>query len=257
MADLTVKGVTPRQSDKKNYNAGINLIINSIETDTKNSTVTATTEQEWQSAVTASFLPFIQNLSLGENVSGQHYDDLQIFFNVTYARHIRAAATKARVAVTVDLEGLFGAAPGKEFVKQQFVNNNVALIKSIPPQLHDQVQRVITQNFSRGFDREQLTNDIAGRFSVSRSRAKLIANDQTNKAIGQLAQLRSLSLGANTYKWQTAEDDRVRPTHEVLDGTIQNWNAPPAIGNPGEPINCRCIAETVINSGLLSLPMAA
>ncbi len=252
MADLAVKGVAPRNSDKKNYNAGINIIVDKIEQDAKSNTTDANTQTEWQLRITDSFAPFLLNPTLGANVSGQHYDDLESFFNTTYAKNIRAAGRAAKVPVTVDLEMLFGNAPGKEFVKQQFINNNVSLIKSIPERLHSQVQNVISDNFAKGFDREQLTNDIEQRFSVARSRAKLIANDQSNKAIGQLAQLRSLSLGANTYRWQTAEDDRVRPTHEALNDTIQNWNAPPAIGNPGEPINCRCIAVTIIDSDLLA-----
>lgn len=257
MAELRVKGVAPRSSDKKNYNAGINIIINSIESSVENSTRTTTTLQEWQSQVTASFTPFILNPTLGENVSGQHYDDLRSSFDTIYAKEIRSAARLARMPVTVDIEALFGQAPGAEFVKQQFVANNVGLIKTIPPELHDQVQAVVSQNFSEGFDREKLTNDISARFDVSKSRAKLIANDQSNKAVSQLSQLRSASLGATSYRWQTSEDDKVRPTHQVLDGTIQHWAAPPAIGNPGEPINCRCIAETIINTDFLALPLAA
>ncbi len=261
MADLEVKGVAPKKKDKKNYQAGINLIIKSIENELKDNTKDLSAEQQeqqWHDAVTLSFEPFLLNQSLGSNVAGQHYDNLVDHVDFTYLRNINVAAREAKISVTVDLEKLFSNAPGRAFIKQQFVNINVSLIKSIPAQLHNQVQNVITDNFAQGFDREKLTNDIAGRFDVSTSRAKLIANDQTNKAIGQLVQLRSMSLGGATYEWVTSEDDAVRPTHAVLDGTIQRWDTPPPItGHPGQDINCRCIARTIINTDFLTLPMAA
>ena len=34
----------------------------------------------------------------------------------------------------------------------------------------------------------------------------------------------------------------------ALDGTTQRWDDPPSEGHPGEPINCRCVAEPVLSS---------
>lgn len=45
------------------------------------------------------------------------------------------------------------------------------------------------------------------------------------------------------YIWRTAGDDKVRPSHAANEGRIFAWNNPPATGNPGEAINCRCSAE--------------
>ncbi len=52
--------------------------------------------------------------------------------------------------------------------------------------------------------------------------------------------------GAPPLYSENAGDERVRPSHEALDGTRQRWDDPPAEGHPGEPINCRCIAEPVL-----------
>lgn len=42
------------------------------------------------------------------------------------------------------------------------------------------------------------------------------------------------------YIWRTVGDDRVRPSHAVLDNSIRSWNESP---NPSEDFGCRCWAE--------------
>ena len=44
------------------------------------------------------------------------------------------------------------------------------------------------------------------------------------------------------YVWVTVGDDKVRPEHETLDGTIRTWYDSP---HPGEDYGCRCHAEEV------------
>jgi len=51
------------------------------------------------------------------------------------------------------------------------------------------------------------------------------------------------------YRWPVQSilamhDNRVRETHEELDGTSQEWADPPEPdGHPGNGINCRCYAD--------------
>ena len=47
------------------------------------------------------------------------------------------------------------------------------------------------------------------------------------------------------YRWRTAGDDKVRPSHAANEGRIFNWDYPPDTGHPGEDYNCRCTAEPV------------
>lgn len=42
------------------------------------------------------------------------------------------------------------------------------------------------------------------------------------------------------YIWHTVGDDRVRPSHAVLDNTIRSWTESP---NPSQDFGCRCWAE--------------
>ena len=56
--------------------------------------------------------------------------------------------------------------------------------------------------------------------------------------------------GSTHYRWETEQDERVRPNHEVLHDSIQSWDIPPegggthAIdrGHPGSGWGCRCLA---------------
>ncbi len=55
--------------------------------------------------------------------------------------------------------------------------------------------------------------------------------------------------GSNRYVWTSQSDDRVRPLHAKLDGSVQRWAAPPLAGlpnfhgHPGEAAGpCRCQA---------------
>lgn len=120
---------------------------------------------------------------------------------------------------------------------------NVRLIKSIPDQSLDQVERLVVAGVDRGARWENLREEIEDRFEVSRSRAALIARDQVGKFYGTVQKARQTELGISHYFWRTSLDERVRPEHVVREGKRIAWNDPPEDGHPGHPINCRCTAE--------------
>ena len=131
---------------------------------------------------------------------------------------------------------------------QPIIEANINLIQSIPTDLHTQVNEYFNQIiFTKGFDQKAIFSMLTQRFSVADSRSLLIARDQTTKTIGALDQTRQTQAGVKKFKWKTAEDDRVRPTHQVLDNQVFLWTAPPSIGIPGEPIQCRCVAIPYID----------
>ncbi|MEE9451333.1 MAG: minor capsid protein [Gammaproteobacteria bacterium] len=127
------------------------------------------------------------------------------------------------------------------------ITNNISLIKSIPSDLHEQVNEEYSKIlFTDGFDQQKILKMLTQKFSVSNSRAKLIAVDQTGKTIGALASIRQAQVGVKKFIWRTVEDEAVRPAHAALDGEVFFWSAPPDIGIPGQPIRCRCVAEPFI-----------
>jgi len=126
---------------------------------------------------------------------------------------------------------------------QQFVAENVALIKSVPQMYFDDVEKRVLMGMREGLRHTEIAAQLEERFGVAESRAKLIARDQVNKFTGALNKVRQEQLGIGAYIWRTMNDNRVRSEHEDREGRHFTWDAPPEDGHPGEPINCRCYAE--------------
>ena len=124
-----------------------------------------------------------------------------------------------------------------------FVAQNVALIKTIPQRFFAEVEQKVQHGIAYGRRPEEIDADIQERYRISEYNAKRIAKDQSNKFFGQLNKLRQNDLGVSEFIWATAEDERVREEHEILDGKTFPWNQPPAEGLPGEPVLCRCVGE--------------
>jgi SPP1 gp7 family putative phage head morphogenesis protein len=97
---------------------------------------------------------------------------------------------------------------------------------------------------------ETLAKTIHERLDVTKSKATLLARDQTLKLGGQLTRLRQTQAGIDKFEWSTSGDERVRPEHEELDGEIFAWDDPPDAGDgpavPGEDYQCRCIALPIL-----------
>ena len=131
-----------------------------------------------------------------------------------------------------------------------FQNQNVDLIGKLGSDQKERVQQTLYSNLSQGNGIEKIQQELEKSEGIGENRARLIARDQTNKFNGQLTQLRQQELGITSYVWTTAQDERVRPTHKVLDGEVFTWEKGPKIGHPGSEINCRCIAQPVITDAM-------
>lgn len=134
-----------------------------------------------------------------------------------------------------------------------FVAENVALIKSIPQRFFDQVEQQVISGVREGLRWEDLADKIQQRYNVAESSAKLVARDQVGKFYGELNKVRQEELGVGSYIWRTVSDNRVREEHEARDGKKFKWEDPPEDGHPGIPINCRCYAEPVLDEILAEL----
>ena len=94
-------------------------------------------------------------------------------------------------------------------------------------------------------------------FNNAYRRCEIIARDQIGKLNGGIVRARQVGLGIDRYIWRNVMDERVRgnpngkykkavPSHWAREGLVFDWKNPPADGNPGEPILCRCWAEPYI-----------
>jgi SPP1 gp7 family putative phage head morphogenesis protein len=82
--------------------------------------------------------------------------------------------------------------------------------------------------------------------------AMLIANDQMGTMIGEMTRSRQQSVGITEFVWRTKGDGKVREQHADWNRKVFNWNQGAGGGTfPGEPINCRCWAQAVIDPVLM------
>lgn len=128
-----------------------------------------------------------------------------------------------------------------------FVDVNVGLIKDIGDKLANDIEQTTMRAIQAGTLHGDLATELESRFGIAEDRAKLIARDQVGKAYGQINAARQRELGVDKFIWRTVHDDRVRDEHDARDGETYDYNDPPDGELPGEPINCRCYAEPVLD----------
>ena len=134
-----------------------------------------------------------------------------------------------------------------------FQDQNVALIKSLASDQIQDVRTLLEQAEVSAWRVEELRAKIQDRFDVAKSKADLIARDQVLKLNSQLTKTRQTNAGITRYIWTTSKDERVRPAHQDLEGTVQAWSDPPVVdddgrtANPGEDYQCRCTAYPILD----------
>jgi SPP1 gp7 family putative phage head morphogenesis protein len=127
--------------------------------------------------------------------------------------------------------------------------SNVRLITNASEAFLAQVRQVLEEN--EGQSVETIRKALQERVGVSRSRATLIARDQTLKLNAQISQHRQRAAGLKKYTWSGSLDEREREGHLRLEGRVCSWDDPPDTtdkedgtdhNHPGEDIQCRCAA---------------
>jgi SPP1 gp7 family putative phage head morphogenesis protein len=131
--------------------------------------------------------------------------------------------------------------------------NNAALIKDIPAKAMQQIADMTQEALMSGKVQDDLSAEVMDTFDerldVADSRCDLIARDQVSKLNGRLTQERQTDIGVDSYIWRTVGDERVRDTHEEVDGQTFSWDSPPGetdFNHPGEDYQCRCWAEPIL-----------
>lgn len=143
------------------------------------------------------------------------------------------------------------------------VGSNVDLIRSIPQQYLAKIRSIVLTETIKGRSAKSLIAQIQEVGGVTKSRARLIARDQTNKINGDLTRERQTASGIRAFRWRTVGDKAVRLSHKERNGLIFAWRPEfvgqrladgtilrdpevAGIGYPGEDIQCRCVAEAII-----------
>lgn len=143
--------------------------------------------------------------------------------------------------------------PRAQTRKAEWLRQNTDLIKA-EADLRRRVERIIEDPLNAGRSVADIAKLLEEQAGYSTSRAVLTARDQTLKLYGQVQQERQQNAGIDRYIWTTSLDERVRPDHADLDGTIQRWDDPPIVdqrtgrrGHPGFDFSCRCTAVAILD----------
>ena len=172
------------------------------------------------------------------------------------AYHRRRLISTFRRALAVDIRSVLREEPIRRLMSG-WRRENIDLIQTIPERLKAGLRTKMTRAFREApFDQARLQRIVAQQGKVAGYNLRRITRDQTSKAIGQLTRARHQQIGITEYTWKTSRDGRVRDTHAVLEGTRQTYDNPPSVGNPGQDIQCRCVAAPVIPDDLVA-PQAA
>lgn len=162
------------------------------------------------------------------------------------AQNIQEVKKDLKRQTGVDLQGYLNNS-GKVAEKlEQLTTANVQLIKSIHSQYLDKIQASVMQAQVKGTPTKELAKQIQEIGGVTEKRAKLIARDQSAKINASLTKARHEEMGVTQYIWSTSGDERVRDSHAENDGKVFSYDNPPLTGNPGDEVNCRCIAVPVL-----------
>lgn len=132
---------------------------------------------------------------------------------------------------------------------------NYNLIKTIPQDIKERFESVFLNNVNN-FDQEAIFKQVETIDGISKRRAKTIARDQVQKAIGEYHATREQALGFEYYMWQTSKDEKVstgKGGHRQLEGRLYRYDTPTAVidsygnlGVPSQRVNCRCRRKAVI-----------
>lgn len=143
--------------------------------------------------------------------------------------------------------------PAEKQMTDVIIASNVALIKTIPERYFGEVEWLVQESVRRGRDLKALSDELEGRYNLTRRRAAMIARDQNDKATEALHRARMLEMGITKAVWMhTSAGKTYRKSHIAMNGKefdLREGLYDPEVKRkifPGELINCKCTCRPVI-----------
>lgn len=137
-----------------------------------------------------------------------------------------------------------------------FVNAKTLESTDMIQKLRDETIAAYKQNINRrmsaGASLADLYKQLKKDTGLKLKNGDLIARNELKAFNAELTKKRALNTGATRAIWMTAKDERVRSCHSQLDGQeFEIGKGLKCSGSdeyiePGEAINCRCVARTII-----------
>ena len=234
-----INGVGPRRIDERLYARNLRrLALNPLMAQLRSGLSEASAASQ--------ALEIIDGVFRGWHTAGLVEEEVVAHSGRLSGYHRKRLIQTFRAALGVDIRPVLSDA-AIEPLMTAWRRENVSLIRTIPERFHESLHRRVGETFAkRPFDQQALSKVLNREFKVTGSNLRRLTRDQTSKAVGQFTHARHRQLGIQEYTWRTAQDERVRVTHQALEGSRQKWDSPPAVGHPGEDIMCRCVAIPVI-----------
>jgi SPP1 gp7 family putative phage head morphogenesis protein len=229
---------------------------------------------------------YLNTLILGAATAGDIVTLLrQAAQSPEFAEYARSAAMKMVTGVFTDVgktwrqaarnsmrgrkiyEALLAESKGPMgLVLQEQIGRNAGLIKTLPANLANSITEYIAAESMKGRRAEDIAREIQQRFPKnSKARAELIARTESGKTSTAITRARSELMGLDWYVWRTSKDERVRWSHDYLEGVLVKWTDPPSperlIGerdaghyHAGEIYNCRCYPQPLVSLDEITWP---
>lgn len=129
-------------------------------------------------------------------------------------------------------------------------------IKSVRDEVAEGMRKDVVAALKAGKDPAELAarwraTGIPVKFGTLEGRTKVIAQHQLAILHAEVQRERASAVGVTHFIWRTQGDDDVRDAHLELEDETFAYASPPKEGLPGQPVNCRCWAESVIPDALL------
>lgn len=148
------------------------------------------------------------------------------------------------------------------------VSENSKLIRTLPDTLAKSIsQKAATEAMAGRRNAEIVSEILREAPDLAQYQAVRTARTEVAKAHSTVTQIRSEELGIDWYVWETSQDQRVRSSHDIMQGVVCAYShppsperllgqkKPPAPYHPGNIYNCRCYAAPVVDVDELTFPV--
>lgn len=163
-------------------------------------------------------------------------------------RHTATFMQQAKSVLGIDLSAVVRDEDLEDYLRTA-ATRNAGLIRGLADATIQRVQTTVTNAVLTGRTAAQLRTQLTADFGFADNRARLIARDQIAKTTSDLNRIRHTQAGITQYIWRTSRDERVRPRHVTCNGRTYTYGQPTDAEQglpPGQPIQCRCIAQAIV-----------
>jgi SPP1 gp7 family putative phage head morphogenesis protein len=136
---------------------------------------------------------------------------------------------------------------------ESYTRFNVQLVEQLGHEYIPEVSQLAQKAFNEGRSTAELAKQLKEFTEGKLNKATFWAQDQAGDAFTAFTKIRQTQAGFPGYIWHTTGDNRVRPSHELLNNRFFTWakGAPgltkPGAKHPGQDYRCRCSAEPTFN----------